>query len=615
MTPHETDTTTDPTVDPSVAATVDAVAARASSGRRPELLPVAERETALAPGRLAGELTRTTVQLRILAAAVRDGRYLDARIDHADADAAPAPRPDIRRYLVPVGPVLNFAASNFPFAFSVAGGDTASALAVGCPVVVKAHPGHPELSRLVAEAASAALVAAGLPEGTLQLVEGEEAGLAMLRDPRIRAATFTGSLRAGRFLADVAAARPDPIPFFGELGSVNPVVITERAAAERGEDIAAALVASAAGSAGQLCTAPGIVLIPAGHGLDAVLAEEAGAVAPHGMLNARIAEGYADGRAAAIAVDGVRLVAEGRAPAGDDGSVTPTVAAVSLADFEAAGDALRHEVFGPFALLVEYPAGTDLAALAARTFTGELTASVHLGADEAEAGGAATADLIRVLAARAGRVLVDAWPTGVSVTDAQQHGGPWPATTLDRGTSVGTASLDRLLRGVAFQGVPDALLPEPLRTANPWGASRVGERGAPVGAPPTPAAEGSHKPRGPRAGGRWRPGTCFSAGGGSVHSVAGADGDAGAGELAEDPWSTRRHEAPPAARGDEAPRRVRSGGRPCRSRARSTPRSRRTSTAPTAARTRRAPGRGSTSRASAACSSGAGPTSAARRAS
>jgi NADP-dependent aldehyde dehydrogenase len=501
MTPLETDPTPDPTVDPDVARIVDAVAARAAGAAaplaalapaaralaldavadaleaiRPELLPVAERETALAPGRLAGELTRTTVQLRILAAAVRDGRYLDARIDHADPDAAPAPRPDIRRYLVPVGPVLNFAASNFPFAFSVAGGDTASALAVGCPVVVKAHPGHPELSRLVAAAASAALVEAGLPEGTLQLVEGEEAGLAMLRDPRIRAATFTGSLRAGRFLADVAAARPDPIPFFGELGSVNPVVITERAAAERGEDIAAALVASAAGSAGQLCTAPGIVLIPAGHGRDAVLAEEAGAVAPHGMLNARIAEGYAGGRAAAIAVDGVRLVAEGRAPAGDDGSVTPTIAAVALADFEAAEDVLRHEVFGPFALLVEYPAGTDLAALAARTFTGELTASVHLGAEEADA---AAAELIRVLAARAGRVLVDAWPTGVSVTDAQQHGGPWPATTLDRGTSVGTASLDRLLRGVAFQGVPDALLPEPLRTANPWGVpQRVSARGA-----------------------------------------------------------------------------------------------------------------------------------------
>ncbi|QIS41296.1 aldehyde dehydrogenase (NADP(+)) [Clavibacter capsici] len=497
MTPHETDPTTDPTV----AETVDAVAARAAEAAaplaalapaararaleavadaleaiRPELLPVAERETALAPGRLAGELTRTTVQLRILAAAVRDGRYLDARIDHADPEAAPTPRPDIRRCLVPVGPVLNFAASNFPFAFSVAGGDTASALAVGCPVVVKAHPGHPELSRRVAAAASAALVEAGLPEGALQLIEGEEAGLAMLRDPRIRAATFTGSLRAGRFLADVAAARPDPIPFFGELGSVNPVVLTERAVAERGEGIARALVASAAGSAGQLCTAPGIVLVPAGHGLDAVLAEEAGAVAPHGMLNARIAEGYADGRAAAIAVDGVRLVAEGRAPAGDDGSVTPTIAAVALADFEAAGDALRHEVFGPFALLVEYPAGTDLAALAARTFTGELTASVHLGEGEADE---AAARLIRVLAARAGRVLVDAWPTGVSVTDAQQHGGPWPATTLDRGTSVGTASLDRLLRGVAFQGVPDALLPEPLRTANPWGVpQRVSARGA-----------------------------------------------------------------------------------------------------------------------------------------
>jgi NADP-dependent aldehyde dehydrogenase len=493
MTTHETDPTTDPTVDAVAARTARAAApfaalapavraraleavADALEAIRPELLPVAERETSLAPARLAGELTRTTVQLKILAAAVRDGRYLDARIDHADPEAAPTPRPDIRRYLVPVGPVLNFAASNFPFAFSVAGGDTASALAVGCPVVVKAHPGHPELSRRVAAAASAALVAAGLPEGTLQLIEGEEAGLAMLRDPRIRAATFTGSLRAGRFLADVAAARPDPIPFFGELGSVNPVVVTERAAAERGEAIARALVASAAGSAGQLCTAPGIVLIPAGHGLDAVLAEEAGAVAPHGMLNAKIAEGYAGGRAAAIAVDGVRLVAEGRAPAGDDGSVTPTVAAVSLADFVAAGDALRHEVFGPFALLVEYPAGTDLAALAARTFVGELTASVHLGEGQADE---ATAELIRVLAARAGRVLVDAWPTGVSVTDAQQHGGPWPATTLDRGTSVGTASLDRLLRGVAFQGVPDALLPEPVRTANPWGVpQRVSARGA-----------------------------------------------------------------------------------------------------------------------------------------
>ncbi|HEU5130261.1 MAG TPA: aldehyde dehydrogenase (NADP(+)) [Glycomyces sp.] len=449
-------------------AAADALAANAD-----ELVALAMDETGLAEARLRGELKRTAVQLRLFADTIVDGAYLDARIDPADPEFALGPRPDLRSANEPIGPVLNFAAGNFPFAFSVAGGDTAAALAAGNPVVVKAHPGHPRLSERTARIAAAALEDAGLPPGTLQLIEGQERGAAMLRHPLIKAASFTGSVRAGRLLADIAAARPAPIPFYGELGSVNPVFATPGAIAARSAAFVSGLVASVSGSAGQLCTKPGLVFLPAGHGLDAALAAAAAEVEEHRMLDPRIAGGYRDRREAILGTPGVRTVAEGtvRTDADGQGWVRPTIAAVGLGDLRAGLDALLDECFGPLAILVETPDGAGYAELLDELFEGSLTVAVHRTEDED------VAPLVRAAARRAGRVLFDGWPTGVAVTPAMQHGGPWPATTSG-GTSVGTAAIGRFVRAVAYQNAPASLLPPPLRDDNPWG---VPQRIAPAG--------------------------------------------------------------------------------------------------------------------------------------
>ncbi|MCP2266715.1 aldehyde dehydrogenase family protein [Promicromonospora thailandica] len=452
-------------------------AAAALGDHADELVALAQAETGLAETRLRGELTRTRVQLRLFAQVVTEGSYLDVRLDEADPDFVLGPRPDLRRTLWPVGPVLNFAASNFPFAFSVAGGDTAAALAVGCPVIVKAHPGHPRLSERVAGLVGAALVEAGLPEGTLQLVAAQDAGVALLDHPAVRAAAFTGSQRVGQLLAARAAARPTPIPFFGELGSVNPVLVTEAALRERADTLLAGYVASVSGSAGQLCTKPGFLLVPEGTAYDAAVVAAAADVPEHRLLNPAIADGYERRVAQALGADGVRVVHAGTLRRDDDeqGWVTPTVAAVSLDDLRAAGPTLLDEVFGPFSVIVEYPAGTDLADVVAELFPGNLTVTLHLGAHEADADRAA---LVARLGGHAGRVLLGGWPTGVAVTPAMQHGGPWPATTTD-GTSVGTAAVGRFLRGVTYQDAPQELLPPPLRDDNPWDVPRtVSPRGA-----------------------------------------------------------------------------------------------------------------------------------------
>ncbi|MFE6968213.1 aldehyde dehydrogenase family protein [Isoptericola sp. NPDC057653] len=441
-----------------------------------ELVGLAAAETHLADARLRGELNRTQVQLRLFARTIEAGDYLDVRLDAADPGFVLGPRPDLRRTLWPVGPVLNFAASNFPFAFSVAGGDTVAALAAGCPVVVKAHPGHPGLSRRVAALVTEALTAAGLPAGTFALVEGDDAGRALLAHPAVRAAAFTGSTRVGRLLADAAAARPDPIPFYGELGSLNPVLVTPAALAERGEEIARGWVASVSGSAGQLCTKPGFLLVPEGHGLEGVVAEAAAAVAEHPLLNPRVGAGYVARRDAVLGTDGVTVLAEGAVATDDDGTVraTPTLVATDLEALRAHRDPVLEETFGPFAVLVTYPAGTDLGAVVGELFAGELTATVHRGSGES----GELAGLLGTLGRHAGRVLVDGWPTGVAVTPAMQHGGPWPATTSD-GTSVGTAAIGRFLRGVTYQDAPQDALPAPLQDGNPWGVpqarSGVGE--------------------------------------------------------------------------------------------------------------------------------------------
>lgn len=451
-------------------------AADALDASRAELITIAEAETGLTDARLTGELKRTVVQLRMFADIVVDGAYLDVRIDDADPDFVLGHRPDLRRYLVPLGPVLNFAASNFPFAFSVAGGDTASSLAAGCAVIVKTHSGHPRLSQRTAGVVSAALEAAGAPAGLLQTVSGQKAGVDLLQEPRIAAGSFTGSTRVGRMLADLAAARPVPIPFFGELGSVNPAFVTSAALSERAEHIADGLVTSVSGSAGQLCTKPGFVFTPRGGSLRGLVAQRI-SEAEHRLLNPGITSGYAERRDSILATPGVDVIAEGglRVDADGQGWASPTIVSVPAETLVVERERLLDEAFGPLTVLVEYGDDDSLSDLADALFEGNLTGTVHAGDGEDSA---QLRSLIDWIAGHAGRVVFGGWPTGVAVTAAQQHGGPWPATTNDSGTSVGGAAITRFLRPVAYQDCPKRLLPAPLRDDNPWG---VPQRRSPGG--------------------------------------------------------------------------------------------------------------------------------------
>ncbi len=424
------------------------------------LVPLAREETSLTGARLSGELKRTTFQLRLFAELLADGGYLDARIDHADDDWPMGARPDIRRVLEPLGPVLVFAASNFPFAFSVAGGDSCSALAAGCSVVLKVHPGHPRLSAAVGQITADALRAAGAPEGLLQLIYGTEAGRDALLDPRIKAGAFTGSIPGGRALFDLAASRPEPIPFYGELGSVNPVFVTEAAAAARGAEILQGFVASYTMGAGQFCTKPGILLVPARSGmLEALATADRPIAAP--LLNERIQSGYAASLSGLLGHDAVDPLGavDGTLKAPPAPALAATTASALLAD----PDGLITECFGPSALVATYRDEDELLEVA-RVLDGQLTATI-----QGEESDRVAPELVRLLAKKAGRVLWNQWPTGVSVTYAQQHGGPYPATTSPTTTSVGTAGIARFLRPVAYQGLPDHLLPEVLRDDNPLG--------------------------------------------------------------------------------------------------------------------------------------------------
>lgn len=425
----------------------------------PKLVAIADEETSLGQTRLRNEMVRTVFQLRLFAEVVTRGEYLGATIDRADPAWPMGPRPDLRRVLEPLGPVVVFAASNFPFAFGVAGGDTASALAAGCPVVVKAHPGHPRLSAATAEVVRHALRSSGAPEGLFDVVFGTEAGRAAIVDPRVKAGAFTGSIEAGRALFDLATGRPEPIPFFGELGSVNPVFVTEAAAERRGPAIVSEFVGSFTLGAGQFCTKPGILLVPA----SAELVERLPGAVPGNastLLNDRIRTSYASAVRELRDAAGVRVVVSGDQAATDP---SPTVLCTTSAELLSAPDTLIREVFGPAALVVEYAEESELLDVA-KVIDGQLTASIQGEDDDAIA-----AELIRLLAAKAGRVLWNQWPTGVSVTYAQQHGGPYPATTAPGTTSVGTEAISRFLRPVAYQGVPQHLLPSALRDANPLG--------------------------------------------------------------------------------------------------------------------------------------------------
>ncbi|MGY4651283.1 aldehyde dehydrogenase family protein [Mycobacterium sp. URHB0021] len=430
-----------------------------------ELIPLAIAETGLAEGRLRGEIRRTTSQLRLFAEVIAEGAYLDARIDEADPDYVIGPRPDVRRVNVPIGPVLIFAASNFPFAFSVAGGDTAAALAAANPVVLKAHEGHPRLSRATAEIVDNALTAAGLP-GAFNLIETRDDGITALRDQRVRAAAFTGSTATGRALAEIAAGRTNPIPFFGELGSVNPVFVTEAALRKNAAQIAEGYVASVTGSCGQLCTKPGFLFVPSHTLVADHIVDAAAEVGEHRELTPGITTGYLRRRDAVMSRPDVTTLVSGDVRVDDDGFgwATPAFVATSIEALVSAGGELLDEAFGPLSVIVEYDDAAALPELARRLFPGNLTATVHSadGEDSPE-----LAALVRALVQLSGRVLFGGWPTGVSVTAAMQHGGPYPATTVDS-TSVGTAAIGRFLRAVAYQNAPESLLPPPLRDDNPW---------------------------------------------------------------------------------------------------------------------------------------------------
>jgi NADP-dependent aldehyde dehydrogenase len=426
-----------------------------------ELIPLADEESHLGTARLTGELARTTAQLRLFATAIVEGSYLEATIDHPDPTTTP-PRPDLRRILRPLGPVAVFSASNFPFAFSVAGGDTASALAAGCPVIVKGHSAHPRLSRRTAEIVAGALAAAGAPHGIFGHVEGRETGVALVQHPEIRAVGFTGSLHGGRALFDLASSRPDPIPFYGELSAVNPVLVTAAALDARADELAAGLAASFTLGAGQFCTNPGVVFVPAGSDFASRVAAAVGAPASVPMLTDGIAAAFASGLDALAARGDVVVVAGDVAQQPGTGSavVLSTTASAVRAD----PGALLAECFGPSTLVVEYD-DVDDALAAIRAVGGSLTATVHAEPGEDLTG------ILTVLTEVAGRVLFAGWPTGVAVSWAQQHGGPWPSTTSIH-TSVGVTALRRFLRPVAYQDAPESALPVELREENALGIPR-----------------------------------------------------------------------------------------------------------------------------------------------
>lgn len=438
------------------------------------LIVEAKRESGLAEGRLTGELQRTTVQLRMFADELRNGSYLKATLDRKDSDFVLGARPDLRRVLMPIGPVLVYAASNFPFAFSVAGGDTASALAAGCPVVLKIHPGHPTTSRKTAEIVHKSLTKSGAPEGTFTVLEGRRAGIRALRDYRIAAGAFTGSVSGGRALFDVAASRPQPIPFFGELGSINPAIVTRGAERERGEQIASGFVNSFTLGAGQFCTKPGMLLLPRGSTLPQRIAELARDVSPARMLTSAIAERYRERTEALAAMHGIEVLTRGTEHASGSGvpEVTPTLLHAGSVKNLLTDAGLLDENFGPCAMIAEYASIDDLHnALTAVTGTLTVTVQTAENTDESEQG--QLADLVTLAAVRCGRIVFNEWPTGVAVTPAQQHGGPYPATTAISHTSVGTAAIDRFLRPVSYQNAPDFLLPDALRESNPLSLPRT----------------------------------------------------------------------------------------------------------------------------------------------
>ncbi|MEO6999149.1 MAG: aldehyde dehydrogenase (NADP(+)) [Terracoccus sp.] len=436
-----------------------------------ELIETAHAESGLPVARLTGERGRTCGQLRLFAQVVRAGDHLGVRIDPALPDRTPLPRPDLRQRMIALGPVAVFGASNFPLAFSTAGGDTASALAAGCPVVVKAHNAHPGTAELVGRAIAAAADRTGMPAGVFSLVfgQGNETGAALVSDPAIAAVGFTGSRAGGLALVAAAAARPRPIPVYAEMSSVNPVVVLPGAIeGERAWDLATAYVASLTQGSGQFCTNPGLLFLPAGEAGDRFVDGVAAAVreaAGQTMLTGGIHDHFEAGTERLGITGDVTTVAVGSEGEGQN-APAPVVFSTEIAQF-VGDDSLAGEIFGASGLIVRYEEVASLAAALER-MEGQLTATLH-GSDTDHD---AARTLLTVLETRAGRVLWGGWPTGVEVSHAMVHGGPFPATSDSRTTSVGTLAIERFQRPVCYQDLPEALLPEALRNDNPWGLVR-----------------------------------------------------------------------------------------------------------------------------------------------
>lgn len=436
------------------------------------LVERANLETGLPAARLQGEIGRATGQLRLFAKVAEDGHWVDARIDHADPERQPLPKPDVRSMFRPLGPVVVFSSSNFPFAFSVAGGDTASALAAGCPVIVKAHQGHLGTSELAGLLVQQAVREQGLPEGTFSLLfgPGRVTGIALVTDPLVKAVGFTGSVAGGRALMDAAAARPEPIPVYAEMGSVNPVFLLPAALAERAGAIATGLHGSVTLGSGQFCTNPGLVFVPESAGLDVFLEKLAELISatPVGvMLTPSIGAEYAAATDKTKAIAGVDCLARAQVLAGGAARGNAMLFSTDLATF-LANPSLLDEMFGPATLVVRCRDGAGFLAAAAHV-PGQLTATVHGTARELAGSGG----LLAALEKMAGRVVINGFPTGVEVCHAMNHGGPYPATSDGRSTSVGTRAIHRFARPVCYQDFPDACLPAELRELNPQGILRL----------------------------------------------------------------------------------------------------------------------------------------------
>ena len=434
-------------------AIADEIEARADA-----ITEIGSQETGLPEARLQGERGRTTGQLRLFASHILAGDYLDRRYDAALPERAPLPRPELAMVQRPIGPVAVFGASNFPLAFSTAGGDTASALAAGCPVVVKGHSAHPGTGEIVAEAIHAAIIKFGMHPGVFSLIQGgkRDVGTSLVQHPLIKAVGFTGSLAGGRALFDLCAQRDEPIPFFGELGSVNPMFVLPAALSARGDNIAAGWAGSLTMGAGQFCTNPGIVVTIKGADTDAFIRSATAALEPVGaqtMLTDGIASAYRAGRDRVAGTTGVRAVLTSMC---DLRNATPYLFATTGQDW-LANHILTEEVFGPLGLIVIVDDIEEMRAIA-RSLQGQLTCTLHM--DDADTEDARS--LMPILERKAGRVLANGFPTGVEVCDTMVHGGPYPASTNFGATSVGTLAIRRFLRPVCYQNMPAALLPDDL---------------------------------------------------------------------------------------------------------------------------------------------------------